>query len=66
MSFSIKNWEEIEDAVKSGNSKNWSMEVRLLVWEMERNKWLQHQLADLTIESLKKEWPKRMVGVGEQ
>lgn len=66
MSFSIKNWEEIEDAVKSGNSKNWSMEVRLLVWEMERNKWLQHQLADLTIESLMKEWPKRMVGVGEQ
>ena len=66
MSFSIKNWEEIEDAVKSGNSKNWSMEVRLLVWEMERNKWLQHQLADLTIESLMKEWPKRLVGVGEQ
>lgn len=40
------------------------MEVRLLVWEMERNKSLQHQLADLTIESLMKEWAKRMVGVG--
>lgn len=37
------------------------MEVRLFVREMERNKGLQHQLADLTKESFMKEWAKRMV-----
>lgn len=39
------------------------MEVRLFNSEMERNKRLQHQLADLTMESLMKEWAK---GQGEQ